>query len=291
MELITTLENFFLDDQVDEVLVNGTRSLEIVGADGRIVRRSPYSDVTDLIRKIQEFAFSQDMRLDPFSPAAGGILGEREMRWHAVIPPACPNSALFSLRRHRFDSLKLTDFYFAPETEFQIRNLFQTRRPLLICGPTGSGKTSLLTCLLREYCRDERVFILESIKEMPLSGDCWARLTSKGPGRDGRGALTLEYLFSESLRLRPDRIVIGELRHREIVSFASSLSAGHRGVASTLHASSVADVRLRFKLILTAVGIDVFAAESLLRDLQDLSCIFLERGSPPKVVGIESFSL
>jgi pilus assembly protein CpaF len=291
MEWIASLEKIFFDNQVDEVLVNGIRSLEVIRANKRVVSASPFSDVSDLVRKIQEFAFSRDMRLDPFSPAAGGIFGNNEFRWHALIPPACPDSALFSMRRHRFAHLMLSDFSFAADTENQLRSLFKSGRPVLICGPTGSGKTSLLTCLLREYASSERVFILESVMEMPMSGDCWARLIAKNPGRDGHGGITLEFLFAESLRLRPDRIVVGELRSREMVVFASSLSAGHRGVASTLHAMSIADVRARFKLILNGVGMDAFGAESLLRDLQDLTCVFLARGTPPKVLAIERFSI
>ena len=90
--------------------------------------------------------------------------------------------------------------------------------------------------------------------------------------------------------MRPDRIVIGELRNREMMAFASSVSAGHRGVASTVHAVSVADVRARFKLILNGAGIAALDAESILRDFGELSCVFLDRGAPPRVLEISAFS-
>ena len=285
---IARLREFFTDPNVIEVLVNSTASLTIVSREKHTVQDSIFAEKEEMVRWLQDFAFAQGVRLDPRKPFSGGLLEECNLRWHCLIPPVAIDGPILSLRRHAFDALSLENFHDPQALLPQCQQLVTQGKPLLICGATASGKTTFLAALLRELCRQERVMIVESIVELPLSSRLWVRCQARECGITGDGEVKLETLIEEMLRLRPDRFVLGEMRGQEIVAFIKALTVGHLGLLTTLHAETVAQAlaRMRFLLQLyqhgTAVPDTCFA---------DLNYIILQRGNPPCLHELHSAAL
>lgn len=265
---------------VDEVYINGLRCLGVLARGCHQLQASPFRKREEMVLALQEFALEQGLRLDPLAPAVGGFDAHRGLRWHCIIPPLAPEGPLFVLRRHRFGSLDWADFQVAPELSRAVEEFVATRAPLLFCGETGSGKTTLLAELLRRHAASQRVVILEDLEELPLVGPLWGRLLSRTEGPQGRGGLELSTLFRESLRLRPDWLVFGELRGQEIATFIQALSSGQQGLLATIHAASGEDVKRRLA---------AFCPEG--QAGLSLGCLFLKRGCPPQVLGLEKLVL
>lgn len=275
---ITSLRNFFADPNVIEVLINGTASLTVVSKAGRRVRASLFVDKTEMVRWLQDFAFAQGVRLDPRKPFSGGLLEEFNLRWHCLIPPVAIDGPILSLRRHAFDTLSLQNFYDPQALLPQCQALITQGKPLLICGATASGKTTLLAALLREMCMQERVMIVESIVELPCASQLWVRCQAREQGITGDGEVKLEVLIEEMLRLRPDRFVLGEMRGQEIVAFIKALTVGHLGLLTTLHAESVSQALARLRFLLQLYQRGTAVPDTC---LAELNYVILRRGNPP----------
>lgn len=236
---------------VDELLFNGF-------AHGFLVRHglleefaTPFASDADLLDWLQELAEREGVRLDPVQGAAGGTLDEGRIRWHAVLPPLSRDGPLASFRRHRFDTLTVEDFAADDDgkaTLASLRLAVARRRPLLIVGPTGAGKTTLLAALLQEV-GDDRIVVIEALPELPRFGPRTIRLAGRAAGLEGTGAVDLSRLVREALRLRPDRLVLGEIRGPEARAFLEMCGTGHGGVIATLHAGSVEEARERLVLL------------------------------------------
>ena len=273
----------FADPEVVELLVNGVRGCTLIRASGESDQvASICKDPGELMRGVQGFARDQGVRLDPLQPAAGGEwrgavgAGDIHVRWHCVLPPIAPDGPLVSVRRHRFTTLLVDDFAISPEFRARIDEWLIGRRPLLVCGPTGAGKSTFLAALLGKYAKSERVLILEQIPELPCHELKWARIVARPPNFEGRGEFTLSRALEESLRLRPDRIVVGEVRGVEASALVHAVISGHDGVMATMHAGSVTDACLRLRTLLPAV-------ESV---VARFGIIVLARGVPPRVVAM-----
>lgn len=227
------------DHDLDEILLNSLSGLWLIRKGVSIGKASPFKDLESTVLWLQEFSFSQRLRLDPLYPSNGGPILHNSLtyRWHAVIPPASMDGPLFSLRRHRFETIDMADFG-CPNLLVPLMRSFEENEPLLICGPTGSGKTTLLTSILKQNAIEDRVFIIESLQEIPLLSSKWVRLSERPPSIEGVGEITMEKLIKESLRLRPDRLIVGEIRGHEAKSFIEMLFTGSGGVLATLHAGS-----------------------------------------------------
>jgi Flp pilus assembly CpaF family ATPase len=203
-----------------------------------------FSPPKNLTNTIQDFSFAQNLRLDPHCPSAGGryCFEDLECRWFAVIPPASGSSSYIAFRKHRFDSLRATDFLCGEEQRSTLSCIFQSGYPCIIAGQTGVGKTSLLYSLLKEYYASKRVVILEDLDEIPASGIYWSKLFTVAPSIEGKGLLDFSDLIKLTLRMRPDVIVMGESRTNDLTSFAQLRSLGHSRIYTTMHASSVEDI-------------------------------------------------
>ena len=180
---IEQMISLFDDSTVDEVFFNRSH-LMVCGQYRHEVKKEIFVDSVDALEKIQEFSFSQGLRLDPGNPFTGGTF--RNYRWSAAIPPISVQGPIFTLRRHRFGDLGVDDFDGYKEHGDLIKSEWNNKSSVLICGPTGSGKTSLLTCLLRQYSFGERVFILEDLEEIPILSPHWVSLRTQAQREIGR---------------------------------------------------------------------------------------------------------
>ncbi len=280
--------SYFSDPTVHELCLNGTRALHLFKNDRTVQSDfSPFSMRSELIRSCQSFAQAHGQRLDPLNPAAGGYCVDGGFRWHCLIAPACVDGAIFSLRRHRFADLTLEDFAMLPSHRQQLEDIFSdAHNNILFCGPTGSGKTTLLASFLKHYAWNQRVIMIEEVSELPCLSPHWLSLSAKPKDIEGRGELRLSFLIEESLRLRPDRLVLGEIRTIDALVFFETLMFGHQGSLATIHAANAEEVRSRISALLCLRGSSANEFWSALGRVPKLWYVFLERGSPPRVVDI-----
>ena len=277
---------FFTDPTVVEVLINGADALTVVTTTARVVHDSIFATPASMVNWLQDFAFAQGIRLDPLQPYSGGFLAADKLRWHCLIPPVAIDGPIFSVRRHNFAALRLTDFDDPHALLPRCQELVRRGEPLLICGATASGKTTFLAALLHAACLQERVMIVESIVELPLASRLWVRCQARSQNISGDGQVKLETLIEEMLRLRPDRFVIGEMRGQEIIAFIKALTVGHLGLLSTLHAESVTQALARIRFLLALYTTAACPDECL----AGLHFVMLRRGNPPTLVELNCAS-
>ncbi len=217
--------------------------------------------------------------LDDATPCAdvrlpGGV------RVHAVLPPISTGGALVSVRLPRVEPWRIGTLRESGMLDERVRARILTavrqRENVLICGRAGSGKTSLLAAMLAEAPPTERIVTIEDVAELRIEHPHVVGLESRQPNGDGAGGIGLSRLVREALRMRPDRIVLGECRGAEVVELFTALGTGHDGGAGTLHASSLDDVPARLEALGALAGVDPVAVCRQARSAIDL-VIQLER--------------
>lgn len=190
--------------------------------------------------------------LDELNPCADVRLGDG-IRVHAMLPPASVAGAAVSIRVPRITPLGFaeiaTEGFCSPRALNHLRLAVASRRNLLVTGSTGSGKTTVLAALIDLVPPTERVITIEDVAELRLTHRHWVALEARQSNSEGVGALSLDRLLREALRMRPDRIVLGECRGAELLTLLAALNTGHDGGAGTLHASSLVDVPARLEAL------------------------------------------
>jgi pilus assembly protein CpaF len=200
--------------------------------------------------------------IDEATPCVDARL-EDGIRVHAVLPPISPSGTLLSVRLPRIefatlDFLEDNDF-FAAISRSTIDTLVTRRANLLITGAGGSGKTTFLSALLASASPHERIIAIEDVAELRVRHPHYLALEARQPNLEGAGALGLERLVREALRMRPDRLVLGECRGAELRELLAALNTGHDGGAGTLHANSLEDVPARLEALGALAGMSPVA--------------------------------
>jgi len=228
-------------------------------------------------------------RLDQANPFADVSL-PGGLRVHAVLKSACSDKTLISIRLHSLDAIalgQLLDQDFAnPAQKELIQEIAVSGQSVLITGATGTGKTTLLRAMLLES--SERVIAVEDVTE--LTGSNIICLQTKPKNIEGQGEVTLDDLVRQALRMRPDRICIGEVRGKELISMLQALNTGHRG-ATTLHANSLEQVPERLISIASSQGLGTKALSRLVPSAFDYVIALVASGGKRKVSGIGRFSV
>lgn len=201
--------------------------------------------------------------LDELQPCADVRLGDG-IRVHAVLPPVAVQGAAVSIRVPRIDSLGFEQLVAgglcSPKIACWLRESVERRRNLLITGGTGSGKTTVLGALLDLVARSERILTIEDVAELRPRHPHVVALEARQANSEGVGEVSLDRLLREALRMRPDRIVLGECRGAEIATLLAALNTGHDGGAGTLHASGISDVPARLEALCALAGLGAEAA-------------------------------
>jgi Flp pilus assembly CpaF family ATPase len=291
----------FRDEQVSELLLKGAHGMSVVRGITLLEAQNPFDDSHAFVSWVLSLARSTGVRLDPVQGSGGGQIilpdphGEHLestlfLRWHCVLPPISVEGPILSLRRHRFHSVSLSDFDGFKGCEHMLKDLWHKVRGILIAGPTGSGKTTFLSSLLRTYAPLERLVVLETLPELPSFSPHSVHLCERAPSVEGVGAIGLERLLVESLRLRPDRLVFGEIRGHEAKGFYEALVMGHGAAVSTIHASSAQDACRRLASLAKAYGYRGMIGEGdqkLESHRISIGVIVLRRGQPPSIASVE----
>jgi pilus assembly protein CpaF len=206
-------------------------------------------------------------RLDAAQPFADAVLPSGH-RLHAVIPPIAPDGTCLSIRavrRGRFDLAELQRLGTVhPQLATWLTELLGAGVPLVVSGRTGVGKTTLLNALIDEIDEACRVVVIEDTSEINAAHPQLIRLQARPANVEGAGSVSLRDLVRQALRMRPDRLVVGEVRGAEVVDLLVALNTGHRGGLCTIHANSLADVPVRFEALGLLAGLSRAALHSLL---------------------------
>jgi pilus assembly protein CpaF len=280
------LEACVRDDQVTDVLVNGDGSVWVDRGEGLQEWPARLPDAAAARRLAVRLAGLAGRRLDESQPWVDGLLAGG-VRLHAVLPPLVDGGAHLSLRVPRvhapgLDGLGAAGMFTAPVQEL-LRGLVLRRRSFVVSGGTGAGKTTLLSAMLAEVPAAERIVVVEDVRELSVAHPHVVRLQGRGPNVEGRGAVTLVDLVRQALRMRPDRLVVGEVRGAEVREMLAALNTGHEGGCGTVHANAPADVPARFEALGALAGLGRGAVHAQLGSAVQV-VVHVERRGAKRVV-------
>ena len=261
------LEPLLADPETTDVLVSGPDQVWVEQA-GELRRTGVRFADADAVRRLaQRLALAAGRRLDDASPYVDAPL-PGGVRLHAVLPPIAAGCTCISLRvlrptTHGLDALQAVGSV-SPEAGRMLRAIVAARLAFLVVGGTGSGKTTLLAALLGCVPAGERIVCVEEAPELAPVHPHVVRLTTRAPNVEGAGEVTLRDLVRQALRMRPDRLVVGEVRGAEVCELLAALNTGHQGGAGTLHANSPAEVPARLEALAALGGMARYALHSQL---------------------------
>ena len=252
------LEPLLADPQVTDVLVNAGSGVWVDRGDGLTRADCEVGDEPAVRRLAVRLAGIAGRRLDDTCPYVDGLL-PGGVRLHAVLPPIAAEGSHISLRVPRQVAPSLVELAqwgtFGAGWLRVLEALVSRRCSFVVTGGTGSGKTTLLGALLGEVEVCERLVIVEDVRELAIDHPHVVRLQSRPANVEGRGEIGLTSLVRQSLRMRPDRLVVGEVRGAEVREMLAALNTGHEGGCSTLHANTGADVVARFEALGALAGL------------------------------------
>jgi pilus assembly protein CpaF len=258
------LEPFLKDPGVSDILVN-TYARIYVERKGKLeLTDGRFKDNSHLRRIIEKIVAPLGRRIDESSPMVDARLADGS-RVNAIIPPLAIDGPILSIRRFAVDPLEMDDLLtlrtLPPELGELLKGIVRARLNVLISGGTGSGKTTMLNVLSRFVPFDERVVTIEDSAELQLKQDHVVRLESRPANIEGKGEITARDLVRNSLRMRPDRIIVGEVRGIEVLDMLQAMNTGHDGSLTTIHANSARDALMRIETLvaLSGMGIDTGA--------------------------------
>ncbi len=274
------LEPLLRIDGVTDVLVNGPRQVFVDRGEGLELTDVRFPDESAVRRLAQRLATTGGRRLDDATPYVDLRLADGT-RFHAVLAPVSRPGTVLSLRVPRNRVFSLSELVSAgtlcEEAADLLRRIIESRLAFLVSGGTGSGKTTLLSALLSLVDPGHRLVIVEDASELRPDHPHVVGLESRSPNIEGAGAIPLQVLVRQALRMRPDRLVVGEVRGAEVADLLAAMNTGHEGGCGTLHANSARDVPARIEALAMAAGLPRSAAHSQLASAIDV-VIHLGRG-------------
>ncbi len=243
---------------VTDVLINGTETWVDAGKGLESVPLSLGS--RDDVRLLAvRMAAAAGRRLDDASPVVDAVIGGR-FRLHAVLPPVSMGGVSISLRVVRTEPFSVRDLILSGSLDSTVARFLvdavQQARSLLICGGTGAGKTTLLASLLGHVSAGERIVCIEEVSELAIDHPHVVRLQSRPANVEGEGEISLDELVRAAVRMRPDRLVLGECRGSEVREVLTAMNTGHGGGCATIHANSIEDVPARLFALGALAGMD-----------------------------------
>jgi pilus assembly protein CpaF len=288
----TELPNWLLalidNERVSDILLSNTQQLVDYG-DGLVQLADSKTSESELSAIARELIELGGRRLDLANPFADVSL-PGGLRVHAVLKSGCSDQTLISIRLHQAKAIsleELLDYLEASSGQKTIiRDIADSGESFLISGPTGSGKTTLLRSMLS--ASKERVISVEDVTE--LSGENIVCLQSRATNVEGQGSITLDQLVREALRMRPDRIVVGEVRGLELIAMLQALNTGHRG-ATTIHANNLLQVPERLSTIKAELAISDISFHKMVAAAFDWVISLDSKDGHRRISGIGKFEI
>lgn len=258
LSLLGPLEAFAVDGPVTDLFVNGERGLWIDRGGGAEREPAWEADEAEVRALAVQLIARGGRHIDEATPAVDVRLGAG-IRVHAVLPPVSVSGTTISVRVPRAGGFSLAALARAGMVdaahEAMLREAVRSRQNLLVTGAGGTGKTTLLAALLAEAPDGERLVVIEDVAELQVDHPHVISLEARQANLEGTGRVGLDALLREALRMRPDRLVVGECRGAELRELLAALNTGHDGGAGTLHANSLADVPARLEALGSIAGL------------------------------------
>lgn len=249
------------DKNITEIMVNGPSEI-YVEIDGKVIKETGISFINKehIIRTIQRLIQPIGRTIDASNPMVDARLDDGS-RLNAVIPPLALNGPVLTIRKFKKELANIDDFLRSGAlTPYMARFLeacVKARLNMIICGGTGSGKTTLLNVLSSFIEEDERIITIEDAAELRLKQNHVISLETRLTNYEGQGAVTIRDLVINSLRMRPDRIIVGEVRGKEAFDMLQAMNTGHNGSLTTMHANGTADALNRLETMILMAGMEI----------------------------------
>jgi pilus assembly protein CpaF len=254
------LEVLLKDPTVSDILINGPKNV-YVERRGKMEKTAvAFRNNEHLLQIVDRIVSRVGRRVDETCPMVDARMADGS-RFNAIIPPLALDGACVSIRRFGANPLKLEDLLnykaFTPEMVMLLEGAIKARLNIIISGGTGSGKTTLLNTLSSFISNTERIVTIEDAAELQLQQDHVVRLETRPPNIEGKGAVTATDLVKNALRMRPERIIIGECRGAETLDMLQAMNTGHEGSMTTLHANTPRDALARLETMIMMAGFEL----------------------------------
>ncbi|MCR8723650.1 CpaF family protein [Frigidibacter sp. ROC022] len=254
------LEPLLKDETVNDILVNGPHQI-FVERDGKLMLSDiTFKDERHLLRIIDKIVSAVGRRVDESNPYVDARLADGS-RFNAMVPPVAVDGSLVSIRKFKKEKLAIDDLVrfgaFTEEMAVFLQAAVACRLNVIVSGGTGSGKTTTLNALSSFIDNAERILTIEDTAELQLQQTHVGRMESRPPNVEGRGAVTQRDCLRNALRMRPDRIIVGETRGEEVIDMLQAMNTGHDGSMTTIHANSARDAVSRLENMIAMAGIEM----------------------------------
>jgi len=254
------LEPLLQDDSINDILVNGPKQIFIERAGKLELSDVTFRDERHLLRIIDKIVSAVGRRVDESNPYVDARLADGS-RFNAMVPPVAVDGSLVSIRKFKKEKLSIDDLVkfgaFSQEMALYLEAAVSTRLNVIVSGGTGSGKTTTLNALSSFIGNEERVLTIEDTAELQLQQLHVGRMESRPANMEGRGAVTQRDCLRNALRMRPDRIIVGETRGEEVIDMLQAMNTGHDGSMTTIHANSARDGISRLENMVAMAGLDM----------------------------------
>ncbi len=254
------LETLLQDDTVNDILVNGPQQIFVERAGKLEISDITFKDEKHLMRIIDKIVSAVGRRVDESNPYVDARLADGS-RFNAMVPPIAVDGSLVSIRKFKKDKLGIDDLVnfgaFTEEMAAYLQAAVSTRLNIIVSGGTGSGKTTTLNALSSFIDDAERILTIEDTAELQLQQTHVGRMESRPPNVEGKGEVSPRDCLKNALRMRPDRIIVGETRGAEVIDMLQAMNTGHDGSMTTIHANSARDGISRLENMIAMAGIEM----------------------------------
>jgi pilus assembly protein CpaF len=254
------LETLLKDETVSDILVNGPHQIFVERSGKLQLSDVTFKDEKHLMRIIDKIVSAVGRRVDESNPYVDARLQDGS-RFNAMVPPIAVDGSLVSIRKFKTDKLSIDDLVafgaFTEEMAVYLQAAVATRLNIIVSGGTGSGKTTTLNALSSFIDDSERILTIEDTAELQLQQTHVGRMESRPPNVEGKGAVTPRDCLKNALRMRPDRIIVGETRGEEVIDMLQAMNTGHDGSMTTIHANSARDGVSRLENMIAMAGIEM----------------------------------
>jgi len=254
------LEPLLADDTINDILINGSKQIFIERSGKLQLSDVVFRDEKHLMRVIDKIVSAVGRRVDESNPYVDARLQDGS-RFNAMVPPCAVDGSLVSIRKFKKDKLsidELIDFgAFSEDMATYLQAAVATRLNIIVSGGTGSGKTTTLNALSGFIDDHERIVTIEDTAELQLQQFHVGRMESRPPNVEGKGEVTQRDLLRNALRMRPDRIIVGETRGDEVIDMLQAMNTGHDGSMTTIHANSARDAVARLENMIAMTGVEM----------------------------------